>query len=614
MRIPNILKIYFVLSILTPMSVFSQSSTSWIGGTSTSWSTSSNWTNGVPNSAVDAIIGNASFTGSNQPNLSASSSCKSLTIGNGTKASTLTLDQTLTVSGDVLIGANGTVNQSNGVTFSLSGNWTKYGTYTTASNSDQVTFNGTTQSINGGTAFRKLTINAGSTVTLNANISASRAVSISGTLNPNESPTYLFTGSNTLAVNNGGKLLVKAALYSQNYTGFSGTTFNTGSTVEYASTTTNQTISSSFTYSTLRISGATTKSLSANLNALSSANASDGNITVTAGTLDLSSYTANRGTTVAGGTLTVSNGATLKVAGTNALPSNYTTHSFGGTSTIEYSGTNQTIDLESFGNLTFSSSGGSAIKTLPSTSMTIGGNFTSNIGGGTSVTVTANAALTINGDVTLGTSTTFVGNSFTHTVAGNWTNSGTFTGNTSTINFSGTNAVISGTGNNNFNDIIISGNGVTANSTTSMNIAGNISTSGAGTFSHTVGSGILTMTGVSKTISGTGVTFGNLTISNSVTTTSSFSLAGNFIANGTFSASDGTMTLSGSSKSISGSGTITLNAINVTGTISTSASFSLNSNLTVSGSLAATSGTVTFSGTTILSGTANLFNIILVTP
>ncbi|MBM4166181.1 MAG: T9SS type A sorting domain-containing protein [Ignavibacteria bacterium] len=610
MRIQNYLKICLGLSMLITMSVFSQTSTSWIGG-STNWSTSSNWTNGVPNSAVDAIIGDASFTGSNQPNLSASSSCKSLTIGNGTKTSTLTLDQTLTVSGNVLIGTNGTINHSNGVTFSLSGDWTKYGNYTTLSTSDQVTFNGTTQSINGGTAFRKLTINAGSTVTLNANISASRAVAISGTFNPNESPTYLFTGSNTLTVNNGGKLLVKAELYSQNFTGFSGTTFNTGSTVEYASTTTNQTISSSYTYSTLRISGATTKSLSANLNALSSVNSSDGNIVVTEGTFDLSSYTANRGTTVAGGTLTVSNGATLKVAGTKSLPSNYATHSFGGTSTVEYSGADQTIDLESFGNLSLSSSGGSAIKTLPSTSMTIGGNFSTSIGGGTSVSVIANAALTINGNVSLGSSTTFDGSSFTHNIIGNWTNNGTFTGNTSTINFSGTNAVISGTGNNNFNNVVISGNGVTSNSVTNINIDGNISTSGTGTFSHAAGDGILTMSGASKTISGTGITFGNLTITNSVTTTTSFSIAGNFVVNGTFSASLGTMTISGSSKSISGSGTITMNAINVTGTISTSASFSLNSYLTVSGSLSATSGAVTFSGTTTLSGTANLFNVIL---
>ena len=42
------------------------------------------------------------------------------------------------------------------------------------------------------------------------------------------------------------------------------------------------------------------------------------NLTVSSGVLDLGAFTANR--TAAGGTLTVSNGATLKIGGTNSLP------------------------------------------------------------------------------------------------------------------------------------------------------------------------------------------------------------------------------------------------------------------------------------------------------
>src|SRR4051794_16668420 len=60
------------------------------------------------------------------------------------------------------------------------------------------------------------------------------------------------------------------------------------------------------------------------------------NLTVSSGVLDLGAFTANR--TVAGGTLTVSNGATLKIGGTNSLPANYTTHALGTTSTVEYNG------------------------------------------------------------------------------------------------------------------------------------------------------------------------------------------------------------------------------------------------------------------------------------
>ena len=70
------------------------------------------------------------------------------------------------------------------------------------------------------------------------------------------------------------------------------------------------------TYGHLTISGSGTKTLAG---AITPA----GDLTVSAGTLDLSSYTANRATS--GGTITVSNGATLKIGGTNGFPSNYAT-------------------------------------------------------------------------------------------------------------------------------------------------------------------------------------------------------------------------------------------------------------------------------------------------
>lgn len=104
--------------------------------------------------------------------------------------------------------------------------------------------------------------------------------------------------------------------------------------------------------------------------------APDGNLTVTAGTFDLSTFTINR--SGAGGTLTVSNGATLKIGGTNTFPSNYTTHTLGVSGTVEYSGTAQAVSAESYGNLTFS---GSGAKTLTGGSLTtVNGAFTVNSG------------------------------------------------------------------------------------------------------------------------------------------------------------------------------------------------------------------------------------------
>ena len=78
--------IAFILTISISYNAFAQS-TAWTGGTSRAWNTASNWSNGVPTSTIDAIIGDASFTGPYQPSLTGSSSCNSPTIGTGTNVS-----------------------------------------------------------------------------------------------------------------------------------------------------------------------------------------------------------------------------------------------------------------------------------------------------------------------------------------------------------------------------------------------------------------------------------------------------------------------------------------------------------------------------------------------
>ncbi|HMK03339.1 MAG TPA: T9SS type A sorting domain-containing protein, partial [Ferruginibacter sp.] len=89
-----------------------------------------------------------------------------------------------------------------------------------------------------------------------------------------------------------------------------------------------------------------------------------GNLSVISGIFDLGAYTTNRLTS--GGTLSIANGATLKIGGTNTIPFNYTAHSVGATSTIEYAGTNQTVTIlnssENYGNLTISGSGTKSIQ------------------------------------------------------------------------------------------------------------------------------------------------------------------------------------------------------------------------------------------------------------
>jgi hypothetical protein len=601
----------FALAFLL-LPLLSIGQTSWKGTISTSWSTASNWTAGVPTTSIDAVIGDASFTGPFQPTVSVSSTCKSLTVGAGTGSPILTISRSLTVAGNLTIASSGRINHT-GVTVTLKGNWVNNGIYSPSSTSSKVTFGGTTQTIGGTSAsgFRRITVNAGSVVTLNVNTSITTAFAVNGTFIPAENATpFLISGASTLSVGAAGVLKVNAATFAANY-GLTGTvTLSAGSTVEYSATLVNQTIRETLTYSNLKISGSGTKTPNGNLNALASTTATNGNINVSAGTLDLSTFTANRGTTIAGGTLTVANGATLKMGGTNTFPANYATRSLSLTSTVEYSGTNQAVSAQTYGNLILSSSSGAAVKTMPVTDFAVVGNLTSTISAGTSVSYTAASNITVSGIVTIGASTTFNGGSFTHNIAGNWINNGTFTGSTSTVNMTGAGSSISGTGTHNFNNLSFGASNITAAATSSITVTGNLATTGAGSFTHATG-GTFTMSGTTKTITGTGFTFDNLTISGTVASTSSITITGNLSVAGSFTNTANTVIMSGATKTISGAGTIAFSALSATGTISTAVGFSVANSMDVSGSFTASAGTATFTGTSTLNGTVNLFNVTL---
>ena len=110
--------------------------TSWKGTSSTAWATAANWTAGVPNATVDAIIGDVSYTGSFVPEITKAASCKSLTLGtNTTPPRSLTITRGgITVSGNITIGTSGTLPHSFSKAISLTGNWTNSGTYTYSGN------------------------------------------------------------------------------------------------------------------------------------------------------------------------------------------------------------------------------------------------------------------------------------------------------------------------------------------------------------------------------------------------------------------------------------------------------------------------------------------------
>lgn len=402
-------------------------------------------------------------------------------------------------------------------------------------------------------------------------------------------------------------------------------TYGSSSILEYASSTANQSISIE------EFAGSGSARVPPNLlinntfgtvTLIASKTSFAGNITVSAGTLDLSTFTLNRSS--AGGSLTISNGTTLKIGGTNTLPSNYSTHSIGTSSTIEYGGTAQAVaslnSSQYYGNLTIS---GSGIKT-------------------------ASTEIRTNGNLNL-TAGTFASNSNQVIVYGNVTGTGihTCTG-TGELQLETDGATFSGATFGNFK--IYSTGTITATGNATINgnlqlIAGTINDGGftisvgsdiTGTGSHT-GSGKIRMTGSTRTISGVSLTNLELTNAGGYTLIASASINGVLtLTGGTLTVGANTLTLSGSSPvrtsgninasnasstvSFTNTGAITLPASTFTGNVKnlsvsgSGGSVALGQSLTITGAVTVGSGatltlganTLTGSGTTSITGAGTL--------
>ncbi|UAY52834.1 MBG domain-containing protein [Ferruginibacter albus] len=241
-----------------------------------------------------------------------------------------------------LLNAGGTIN-INGGTLNITGGFS-VGTSTT---NGAVTMSSGTLNTDG------ITIGTGATPT-GTFAQLGGTANVTGSVTINASSSY--TCTNSPAINISGSWTNNGA-------------FSAGtSTVNFNGTGT-QTIggSVSSTFNNLNMSGSGTLQLSFNTSIT-------GNLAISSGVFDASTFTANR--TASGGSLTLSNGATLMMAGTNTLPSNYSTHSIGATSTINYYGANQTIaNLNSsqvYGNIVLA---GSGTKTFSATTKAITNNL-----------------------------------------------------------------------------------------------------------------------------------------------------------------------------------------------------------------------------------------------
>ena len=490
------------LGLGCPVSTVWAAAITWNGSSSTEWSLAGNWSsNSIPGSADDVTIP-ANVASGRYPVVStaaANAMTVTLAAGAGT-APTLTVSaNTLTVAGNFTVN-NGTVTHSGG---------------TIAVTAGVISITGTLNE-SGGTFLSAvtLTVNSGG----NVNVSGSGIIHMASAIGTTPTDNLVISAGGTITQSGGTvdnrDLTTTAGSPNGTYNQSGGTykhyhdfknsgTFNaTGGTVEFATVggggtwpsttgptqffnvlmdvdpvydnntvsfsvagnwTSNAAVNMSGKAVTVTFNGtgaqtiggsATTtfRDVTVNKSAgtatlTASQTITNGNLTVTAGTLDLSSFTLNRSSS--GGILTVSNGATLKLGGTTTFPSSYATVTLGATSTVEYSGTNQTVTNQAYGHLTLS---GSGTKTLPGTALAILGNLTMS---GT-CTATAASALTVSGDVTIGNGCTLGAASFAHSFGGNMSNSGTFTGSTSRVTFTGSAThTVSGNGTTSFNNITI---------------------------------------------------------------------------------------------------------------------------------------------------------------
>jgi predicted outer membrane repeat protein len=494
------------------------------------------------------------------------------------------------------------------------------GTNTTIGGDIEVTTNGTWTNNAGSTLAPTNVVITGGTFTCNNSI-----MNVSGnmTLGPGAVVGGTFNG-NTGSVNIAGNLTTNS--------GGAGpaTSFNAGTNTFNFNGGGAQSISGTLspTFNILTVNkGGGTLTLGVNTPIVST-------LTVTAGIFDLVGFTANR--TAAGGTLTVSNGATLKVGGGNSLPTNFTTYSLGATSTVEYEGASpQTINAVNYGHLTSSNVG---TRTLVNGSTTgVAGTFTPgtntytitgstvDFNGGTAQTIPAFnynnltssnvGARTLANSGTIGVAATFTPGTNTYTITG------------STVNFNGAGA--QSIPQFNFNNLTISGahgvNNVTLVNGGTIGVAGNFSPTA------TFAGGNYVVTNNTTDFNGTGAqsvgapfNFNNLTISGNKGGLAITLASGTIGIAGTFSptATNNTYVTTGNTVNFNGSVTQTIPAFTFDGlTLTNATGANLSGGVTVNAALLLASGafgvgtntltlngSVSFGAGTLTSGTTGTVN------
>lgn len=421
-----------------------------------------------------------------------------------------------------------------------------------------------------------LTVDNGGTLDIGVN-SANRNT-ISG--------TFLLGTNSTLKIGGGGTIPAN----------FSTHAIDPTSTIEYYGVSqTVATLNSSQNYGNLVISGSGLKEVNGTIGIA-------GDLTVNAGIFSVNTSSANR--TSAGGTLTVANGATLRISGSGTIPANFDTHVIGSTSTIEYNGTStQTVAVlnsgQNYGNLTVTNS----VKNLGG-SITVAGTLA--FGGTPNRLVIGSNTLTLQGTITgsLTSSRNFTGSStsnlvlsgaFSRTLFLDATTIGTTNVlNNLTLNH---NSSVTTLG----NDVVVNGNltftaGKLAIAARTLTIKGDFVNTAAGGLRGGSTSKLIINTSSNPTLSMDQTTAGTTNALSTLqinSTGKTVTMAGNLVMNSTLTFTAGKLAVNGN--------TLTLKGL-VTNTVSGGIVGSSNSNLIINGTV---SPSLSFDQTT--PGTTNVF-------
>jgi hypothetical protein len=361
------------------------------------WNDPATWdASAVPTAADDVIIGTEITVEIN----SEGAVCNTLLIGtgdgSGSGAILFSGTSSLTVTGVIILGdvngATGTITMDADATLTCGsieeGDPLFSGIYET--NLGTMIFTGTFTLPYNLFQFNNLVVESGtlSTGGRNLPIEGDLTINAGATLDLKENTANRNTIAGTLTVNNGGTLRIGGG--GTIPANFSTHAIGATSTIEYYGVAqTVATLNSAQNYGYLIIAGSGLKEVNGVINI-------SRDLTIHSGIFSVNTFSANR--TSEGGTLTVSNGATLRISGSGSLPANYSTHVIGASSTIEYNGTSaQNIAVpnssQKYGNLNLHNS----IKTL-SGSITVAG--TLGFGGTPNRLVIGSNTITLEGAIT----------------------------------------------------------------------------------------------------------------------------------------------------------------------------------------------------------------------